>query len=153
MGTDLEVALVRAGCRNAENQELYWIFSRAQLEFVLKELELVDSSNSQVVARYQEMVLPVLSLEQYFGFSGGGAGDNKKFMVLRSVDENKKLQRLIVQSDSSPQFLKLTNSFSAMVDFSTPKNSGQIRGAYSLGRNKVGVVPDMDGICQAIVSK
>lgn len=151
MGTDLEVALVRAGCNSEENQKIYWIFSRAQLEFVLKELDHTDSSSSPVIARYQEMLLPVLSLEDYFGFTAAVDGEHKKYMVLRSVDENKKLTRLIVHSNFSPQFLKLTNSFASLTDFTVPDNSNHIRGAYSIGGDKVGVVPDVGSICQGLV--
>ena len=151
MGTDLEIVLVRAGCSSEKNQEIYWIFSRAQLEFVLKELDHDDSSGSPVIARYQDMLLPVLSLGDYFGFTVDAVGESQKYMVLRSADENKKLTRLIVPSNFSPQILKLTNAFASLTDFTTPANSFHIRGAYSLGRDKVGVVPDVGSICQGLV--
>lgn len=147
MGTDHEVALVRAECGIEENQDIYWLFSRAQVEFVLKELDLVETSDGMVMSRYQEMVLPVLSLEKHFALSESDSVEDKKFLVLRSVDQNKKLHRVIVHSRFSPQFMKLNRSFEAAVGFSTPENSDHILGAYNLSGDKIGVVPDVASIC------
>ena len=147
MGADLEVAIVRACCSRAENQELYWMFSRSQLEFVLKELDVVDELTSKMEARYQDMLLPVLSLENYFGFLADTEKMNQKHMVLRAADENRNLRRLIVQSAHSPKFFNLTKSFISLDSFSVPQNSKHMCGAYSLGRGKVGLVPDVISIC------
>ncbi len=153
MGTDHEVALVRAECSVKDNQELFWLFSRAQVEFVLQELDLVETSDGMVMSRYQEMVLPVLSLENHFAFTTRDAREGNKFLVIRSVDNNKKLHRLIVHSSFSPQFLKLSSSFDGVVGFSTPEKSGHILGAYSLGVGKIGVVPDVVSICLGLHEK
>jgi hypothetical protein len=50
MRTDLEVSIVRARCSSSDKEELYWIVSRSQLEFVVKELEQVDASKATVMA-------------------------------------------------------------------------------------------------------
>ena len=150
MRTDQELALVRAACRKENNQELYWLFSRAQVEFVLKELDLVNTSSGLIMSRYQEMVLPVLSLETYFAVAESSGLPENKFLVIRSVDQNQKLHRLIVQSTFSPQFMKLAGSFNTVGGFTTAENRGHILGAYSLGSDKVGVVPDVVSICQGL---
>ncbi len=151
MKTDLEIAIVRASCNSDENQELYWIFSRSQLEFVFKELDRVDGSKSRVMATYQDVSLPVISLEQYFGFVPYNAKESSKYMVLCAVDKQQKLIKMIVESGASPKFFKLTRSFVALDSFSAPKSSEHLLGAYSLGKSKVGIVPDIVGIVEEIV--
>jgi len=151
MRTDLEVAIVRARCSSSDKEELYWIVSRSQLEFVVKELEQVDASKATVMANYQGEALPVISLERYFGFVAYNASESSRYMVLRSVDKKKQVRKLIVQSGDSPKFFKLTRSFAALDTFSAPENSEHILGVYSLGKGKVGIVPDVAGIVGNII--
>lgn len=151
MRTDLEVTIVRASCNSGEKQELYWIFSRSQLEFVLKELDKVDASKPCVMASYQDVSLPVISLEQHFGYVPYNVKESSKYMVLRAVDEQQQVRKMIVQSRESPKFFKLTRSFVALDRFSAPKSSEHVLGAYSLGKNKVGIVPDVAKICEKLV--
>ncbi|PHR25965.1 MAG: hypothetical protein COA36_13945 [Desulfotalea sp.] len=147
MGTDFEIVIIRASCRTEDNHELFWIFSRAQLEYVVKELELAEDSEWQMAARYRNMVLPVISLEKYFGYISKANGGNHKYMVLRSVDGKRNVQRIIVQSESSPKFFKLTKTFSSLDAFVSPQKSKHLWGVYSLGVGKVGIVPDLVNIC------
>lgn len=150
MATDHEIALVRAVGPGEQEKEIFWIFSRAQIEFVLKELDHFSSSTGKVMARYQEMTLPVLSLEENYGILDSEGAASSKYLVIRSVDAEGKIRRMIVGSSASPQFSLLDTDFSPLPDFSLPANSGQILGAYSLGGDKVGVVPDVINICQAL---
>lgn len=151
MRNDLEVAIVRACCNSCEQEELFWIFSRSQLEFVLKDLDLVNSSKSIEMAKYQDLSLPVIFLEKHYGYVGKVPIENAKYMVLCSVDEEKKVRRMIVQSGDAPKFFKLTRSFAALDTFSVPENSEHVLGAYSLGKGKIGIVPDLVGIIEGIV--
>lgn len=147
MATNHEIALVRAQGSTVQDKEVYWIFSRAQVEFLLKGLDLVDSSEHGIKARYQEMILPVLSLEDHFDIREPTDSVKDKYIVVRSVDGANKLQRLIVSNSSSPQFQVADSSFSPLADFSLPAHSEHILGAYSFAGEKVGVVPDIAGIC------
>jgi len=151
MRTDLEVAIVRACCNNSGKEELYWIVSRSQLEFVVKELDQVDASKATVMANYQGEALPAISLEKYFGYVAYNANESPKYMVLRSVDEQKQVKKLFVQSGHSPKFFKLTRSFAALGTFSAPENSEYILGVYSLGKGEIGIVPDIVGIVENLI--
>ncbi len=151
MRTDLEVVIVRACCNSSGKEELYWIVSRSQLEFVVKELDQVDASKATVMANYQGEALPVISLEKYFGYVAYRANESSKYMVLRSVDKQKQVRKLIVESENSPKFFKLIRSFAALDSYSAPENSEHILGAYSLGKGKVGIVPDIVGIIEKLV--
>lgn len=147
MGTDVEVAIVRACCKSSDDQELYWMMSRSQVEFVAKNIELVHSSESQVLARYGDQVLPVFSLESHFGFLSENKKEGEKYIVLRFVNSDGKLQRLVIPVSDSPQFFTLSRSFAAMDSFSTPQNNAHIHGAYALGEGKVALVPDITNVC------
>ena len=151
MKTDLEVSIVRASCNSADQGELYWIFSRSQLEFVLKDLEQVDTSKSIAMARYQDQNLPVVSLENHYGYAGSAIKQSSKYMVLCAVDKKKDVRRIIAHAADAPKFFKLTRSFAALDTFSAPENSEHILGAYSLGKGKIGIVPDLVGIIEGIV--
>ena len=150
MKTDLEVAIVRVCCNSDDKQELYWIVSRSQLEFVVKELDQVDASSATVRANYQGEALPVVSLEKYFGYAAYSENESSKYMVLRSVDKQKRVRKLIVESEDSPKFFKLIRSFAALDSCSVPENSKHILGAYSLGKGKIGMVPDIVGILDGL---
>jgi hypothetical protein len=151
MRTDLEVAIVRASCNSGDNQELYWIFSRSQLEFVSKELDRADDSISKEMARYQDVSLPVISLEQHFGYIPYNTKESPKYMVLCGVDRQKKIRKVIVTSDESPKFFKLNRSFAALDTFVVPKSHEHVLGAYSLGKGKIGIVPDVVGVGEEFV--
>jgi len=150
MKTDLEVAIVRACC-NSSDKELYWIVSRSQLEFVVKDLDQADASKSPVMASYQGESLAVVCLEKYFGYVAYKANESPQYMVLRSVDKQNQVRKLIVQSGDSPKFFKLTRSFAALDTFLAPENSEYILGVYSLGKGKIGIVPDIVGIVEKLV--
>lgn len=151
MKTDLEVAIVRAFCNSFDQEELYWIFSRSQLEFVLKDLEKVDDSKSTVLARYKDHSLPVVFLEKHFGYVDRSTRHDAKYMVICSVDKQKTVKKIIVDSRDSPKIFKLTRSFPPVDTFTTPENSKHVLGVYSLGKGKIGIVPDIAGIFEGII--
>ncbi|TKB09875.1 hypothetical protein [Desulforhopalus sp. IMCC35007] len=146
MGTDVEVAIVRACCKSCDNEELYWMMSRSQVEFVAKNLELVHSSGDQIFARYGDQVLPLVSLESHFGFVADNIQKREKFIGVRFVNNDGKLQRLVITTGDSPHFFALNLSFSTMDSFSAPQNNTHIQGVYLLGKGKVAVVPDITNV-------
>ena len=146
MATGQEIALVRARTNSEQGEKVYWIFSRAQIEFVLKELDHEASASGQTVARYQDITLPVLSLEKHYGM-GEEAEKSSKYLVLRAVDKSGKLQRLIVACGASPQFLVPDSGVTDTTDFSLLANPEDVLGIYRLGGEKIGVVPDIARIC------
>ena len=150
MGKDVEVAIVRACCKSNDNTELYWMMSRSQVEFVAKNLELVHSSGAQIFARYGDQVLPVFSLEGHFGFASDSIQKSEKYIGVRFVNNDGKLQRLVIATSDSPHFFTLSRSFPALDSFSAPQNSTHMQGVYVLGKGKVAVIPDVTSVCSGI---
>lgn len=142
MKKQLEIAIIKANSLLLEGCELYWLVSRKQLEFLIKELEISPSPPFAAAARYRETVLPVINLEQYYGVEQSARNGSVKYLVLRSVDEDKELIKLIVETPGTVKLHKLEEGFVAMQIPAMPINNEDILGSYSLGTGKVGIVPD-----------
>jgi hypothetical protein len=144
-----EIIQVRAHCLPLEGFELYWLFGKSQLEFVLKDIELFASPSRVSTTRYGDKMVPVISLEKYFGIEVKYENIDKKYLVIRAVNEKNEMIKLIIQTIHSLQVQKLGMEFTARSSVHFPDNRGAILGTYSLPGNKIVVVPDIVKIFQA----
>ncbi len=150
MKKQLEIATIKAnnvfqGC------ELYWIFSRNQLEFLLREVELFSSPTAVITAKYQEVMLPVINLEKYYGLAEKFKNGPPKYVVVRSVNEKKEMVKLIIQTPQSVKIQTVEEHFTSLQSSpNLPKNSEHVLGMYSLTDGKVGIVPDLVGMSRSI---
>lgn len=150
MEIKLEVATIQANCELQNGYRLYWLISRNQLEFILQHLEVFRSPPFAATAQYQEVMLPVISLEKHFGLVEENSGKSSKYLVVRAADANQKLIRLIVETPSSPKMQKLEMGFAAFGAFALPKNNVDIFGIYSLSESALAIVPDIAGISRSL---
>jgi hypothetical protein len=137
MKKQLEIATIKANNVTFQGCELYWIFSRNQLEFLFKELEIFSSPSLVATAKYQEVMLPVINLEKY--------------VVVRSVNEQQELVKLIIQTPQALKIQALETGFMSLQSSPTlPKNNQDVLGIYSLAADKIGIVPDFVGMSRSI---
>ncbi len=138
--------MIKANSTPLAGFELYWLLSRSQLEFIFQELRVVPTSSGIAGARYQDVLLPVISLEEYYGLPVTGPGRPIKYLVVRSVSGDNALVRLILQT---PCILKIDQVQSAVAypeRLSLPQNGGDILGIYFLSDRTLGIVPDLAAI-------
>lgn len=149
MEKDVEIGIVRASCNTLGGEELYWLFSRKQFEFVVKELEIVDTPTGRKGA-YMKTRLPLVSLENHYGYVNTfESSEGLRYMVLRAVDKSGGVHRVIVECNGSPRFFRLANSFASLENFNVPANDQHYHGAYEIGAGKVVIVPDIVEISNA----
>ena len=144
----LELAVIRADCSLKTGEKLYWLLSRKQIEFVLYDLEPVKVGNERFAARYQDMVLPVVRLEDYYGLPGlKEERKNKyKYIVAGAVNGEGELVRVILQTRHHVQLLKVSEHQPSSFPLELPKRGEDVLGVYSLGEDKVLILPDLVGI-------
>lgn len=143
MKKKLEIVLLKANSVNIQGCELYWLFSRNQLEFLFKEVEVFSSPPFVDTVKYQEVMLPLISLENYYGLEQQNLSGTPRYLVLKAVSEQKELVKLIVQTLQSLKMDTLESGQSSLQSIALPKNSDDVLGVYSLGTDKIGVVPDL----------
>lgn len=150
MEEKLEIAMLKANSKPLAGFELYWLLSRRQLEFVFQEMRVMPAASGIAVAQYQDELLPVICLEEYYGLPVTGPGRPLKYLVVRSVNDDNTLVRLILQT---PCILKIDQLQSAVAfpeQLSLPDNGGDILGIYFLSDRTLGIVPDLVGISGSV---
>jgi hypothetical protein len=149
MKKQLEIATIKANTTTFLGGELFWILSRNQLEFLFKEIEISSSPPFAAKARYQGVMLPVISLEKHYGLKEIDQDSSLKYLVVRSVNEKKELEKVIVQT---PRTLKIQTleGFSSLQAPALPRNSENVLGMYSFEPGKLGIVPDFTGIIRSL---
>ncbi len=150
MKKQLEIITIKANSASFNGCALYWIFSRTQLEFVLKEVEIVSLRPFVSAAKYQDDTLPVVNLEKYYGLEENRKNGPAKYFVIRSVNEQKELVKLIVETPQSLKIHKLETNFKSLQSLVLPQNSAAVLGMYPLGSGKVGVVPDFVAMTRSL---
>jgi len=145
-----EIALIRARCLPIEKHDVYWLFSKSQLEFVLKDVELFASPSRVPTARYRDTMLPVVSLEKYFGIAMNYENIDTKYLVVRSVNGKNEMIKLIVKTVHTLKVHKLETDFSTVTSVQFPQNEDSVLGIYSLSGNRIAVVPDIAKIAQSV---
>jgi hypothetical protein len=151
MKKQLEIATIKANNVTFQGCELYWIFSRNQLEFLFKELEVFSSPSLVATAKYQEVMLPVINLEKYYGLAQKAQTGAPKYLVVRSVNEQKELVKLIIQTPQTLKIQALEAGFMSLQSSpALPKNNKDVLGIYSLATDKLGIVPDFVGMSRSI---
>jgi len=150
MKKQLEIALIKANSPAFRGCEFYWLFSRNQLEFLLKEVEIFSSPPFVATAKYQETMLPVINLEQYYGLAEKDRSGSTKYLVIRSADEKKELIKLIVQTTQTLKIQKLESEWKPSQDSVLPKHGEQVLGMYFLAEDKLAVVPDFIAMSRSL---
>lgn len=149
MKKQLEIAIIKANSTSYRGCQIYWIISRNQLEFLFKEVETFSSPPFVTTAKYQEVMLPVINLEKYFGLEEKDENGPPRFLVVRSVNEIKEMVKIIVQIPQTLKIHKLETEFEPLQSTPLPQNNADILGMYSLATDKLAVVPDFVGMSRS----
>lgn len=150
MEIKLEVATIQANCEPLNGYELYWLVSRSQLEIILQNIEVFRSPPFVATAQYQEVVLPVISLEKHFGLSEKKVEKSMKYLILRAANADQALVRLIAETPFPPKIQKLEKGVTTFGALALPKNNVDILGIYSMSPTVLAIVPDVAGISRSL---
>lgn len=151
METRLEVAIIQASCDPVNDYRLYWTVSRNQLEFILQNIEVFHSPPFVDTAQYQEKMLPVISLEGHFGLVEERLGKTPKYLVVRAVNANQGLVRLIIETQVAVKLQKVEQGLIAPFGgLAMPRNNMDILGVFALSEKELAIVPDIAGISRSL---
>lgn len=150
METKLEIAIIQANTPTGKEGRLFWLLSRYQLEFILKDVKVFQSPALGAAAQYQETVLPVISLEEHFGMGVEAAQRTLKYLVVRAATEEKTVARLIVATPHGVRIDKLEPGFAVASELMVPRNNGDLLGRYALPAGGIGLVPDISAITRSL---
>jgi len=150
MKKQLEIALIKANSPIFRGCEFYWLFSRSQLELLLKEVEIFSSPPFASTVKYQETMLPVINLEQHYGLAEKDQSGSSKYLVIRSADEKKELTKLIVPTKQTLKIQKLESEWKPLQSPVLPKHSEHVLGMYFLAADKLAVVPDFIAMSRSL---
>lgn len=142
-----EVVALRANSPPFQGCELSWLFSRSQLEFILRDIEIIETPPFFSTAHYHEEILPVVGLERHYGLEETERAGNLKHLVLRAAQAPRKLVKLIVSTPENVQIQRLDATGTvALQPLPLPKNGTDVLGTYSLSIGRIGIVPDIVAI-------
>ena len=150
METKLEVAVIQANTPLHGGFPLYWLLSRNQLEFILQDLTVFQSPPMIATAQYQEAMLPVLNLEEHFGFPEIASERSVKYLVVRAVTAEKALVKAIIRTPQALKMQKMETEFPPSRLLSLPRNSQHLLGSYAMPDSGLGLVPDIAAICNSL---
>lgn len=145
-----KIIVVKTNAVSASGSRLFWMFSRNQLELVLKDFEStpVDSGQQycQATTRWQEETLPVVCLEKYFGIIKTIGASPTKHLILKGARKEKdgvKLANIAIPIFTDVQTGPLTVQGRCLNPRFLPANSSAVLGAYELTGRRIVVVPDI----------
>jgi hypothetical protein len=150
MEIKLEIATIKANTPPFGGVDLCWLFSRNQLEFILQDITVFQSSPLVTTAEYQETILPVINLEQHFGLPEIRQGRLFKYLVVRAVAAEKTLAKVIIKTPQALKIQQLENIFTASKTLSLPRNNTDQMGTFSMPDGSIGIFPDFAGISRAL---
>jgi hypothetical protein len=150
METTLEIAMIQANTPLHGGFPLYWLLSRNQLEFILQDVTVLQSPSLIATAQYQEAMLPVINLEEHFGFPETAFGKSVKYLVVRAVTAEKALLKAIIRTPHALKMQKLETEFAPSRLLTLPRNNHHLLGIYAMPDGGLGLVPDVAGICNSL---
>lgn len=150
METKLEIAIIQANTPTGKEGRFFWLLSRHQLEFILKDVKVFQSPGLAAAAQYKETILPVISLEEHFGMAVEAAQRTLKYLVVRAATDEKTVARLIVATPHGVRIDKLESGYGVASDLMVPRNDGDLLGRYTLPAGGVGLVPDIGAITRSL---
>ena len=150
METKLEVTIIQANTQHGEDGGFFWLLSRNQLEFILKEVTVFQSPAMTAAAQYREAVLPVISLEEHFGLPPQTAPRSLKYLVLRGATEEKKVVKVIVATPHGLRLDKLEPGTAVIHPVDLPKNPDHLLGSYRRPAGGVLLVPNIAAISRSL---
>lgn len=149
-----EIIVIPADVAPAKGWQIFWAFSKKQLDMVLQEVELVEvgaAVEDFILSRafWQEEKLAVVSLEKYFGMPQLTGSQVDKCAVLKDVVDKgsgPEVGRIMVKISGNIRvrevdFMSMSTSPSML-----PARQEDVHGVYSLSDKQLLVVPNLEKI-------
>lgn len=135
--------------------QLNWLLSKNQLEYLLRDIAMVSShafqSPALQAAQYMEEILPVVSLESYYGLAEVTRPQAYKYLVTKVAMPANTLSKIVIRTVHPARIRKLTANTVAHATV-LPAHSEDILGAFTMPDNQLLIVPDLPRLVTACQS-
>lgn len=151
MAQRAEIIVIPADIVSVKGWQVFWAFSKKQLDMILHEIELLDKGENPQdfyvsTALWQQKKMAVVSLEKYFGFPQRVESQTDKCAVLKDVlekDGGMELGRIMVQISGNVRVREVDFTSLATAVTMLPTRHEDVRGIYSLSDKRLLVMPDV----------
>ena len=130
---------------------LYWMFSRKQLEMVLREIEpapVLPAAEGfcEAAIAWQEEILPVVCLEKYFGLAEETQAPPGRHLVLKAAaqqGDEVSVSMIVLPVYTDLQMGSVSGGGKPVAPDFLKINAGDILGAFELAAGKIAILPDI----------
>ncbi len=144
-----EIAIIQANALPVNGTILHWVLSRKQIVYVLHEIEesVAAGVNGRFPeAKYLEVQLPVIDLEEYYGIKYSFKSKTAYYVVVRATTADHSLGLAIIRSVFPARIRKLNFTTAPLDTTGLFDNSGNILGSFLMDERNAVVIPDIAAI-------
>jgi len=145
-----DILLVKSSGSGADDAHLYWLFSKSQLEMVLRDIVVQSApapmSLAQGVVNWQDEALPLVSLESYYGMAKRAVAQPTRYLFIKGaarVAGEVRLAMIVVPISAEMRMGALDIAGTPIAPLPLKENGTDIHGTYALADGGVAVVPDV----------
>ena len=156
MENNRKIIVIQANSLAGENGQIFWLFSKNQLELVIKEIDPTSVTSADpcfdATIAWQGENLPVVRLEKYFALPETSLNPPARYLILKgAVQEEQGVQaaRIAIPIFAEMKLGSLTFAGKSLAPGFLKTNNQDILGSYELAGGKVVVVPDIGRIAMA----
>lgn len=158
MDDSRKVIVVKSAGSISGQGTLYWMFSRKQLEMVLREIDSVSvgpaaGDSCRGIMAWQDELLPVVCLEQYYGLVKAVPAIPQKHLVLKAAAQRGdavSVSMLVMPVYTDLQLGSVSGGGRAVEPDFLRMNGSDILGAFELSAQKFVVLPDICRIAERL---
>ena len=151
MNDSRKVVIVKSTGTAGDKGMLYWMFSRKQLEMVLREIEPapvlpVAKEFCEAAIVWQNEILPVVCLEKYFGLTDISVTVPGKHLILKAAAQDEKeihVSMIVLPVYTDLQMGSLSGVGKRISPDFLSANSSDVLGAFQLAAQRIVVLPDI----------
>lgn len=156
MENNRKIIVIKANSPAGENRQIYWLFSKNQLELVIKEIDPASATAAgsfcEATVAWQGELLPVVRLEKYFALAEASPSPPGRYLILKGAvreEQGVRLARIAIPVFAEMKMGSLNFSGKSLTPAFLRANADDILGSYSLTGGKVVVIPDIGRIAAA----
>lgn len=156
MENNRKIIVIEANSPAGEDGQIFWLFSKNQLELVIKEIDPTSVTSAdpccEATIAWQGEILPVVRLEKYFTLTETSLFSPARYLILKGAvqeEQGVRLARIAIPIFAEMKMGSLRFAGKSLAPGFLKTNNQDILGSYELTGGKVVVIPDIGRIAIA----
>ena len=156
MENNRKIIVIQANSPAGEDGQIFWLFSKNQLELVIKEIDPASVTSAdpccEATIAWQGEILPVVRLEKYFALPESSHSSPARYLILKGAvqeEQGVRLARIAIPVFAEMKMGSLNFAGKSLAPGFLKTNGHDILGSYSLAGGKIAVIPDIGRIATA----